>query len=213
MNARWRRRLQYAAVCALIASYAGLSHYSNSSGDRELGAALAVGPISLVALILAWRSAPRPVALALTGGLAALLYVLWPLFKASYSLFYVVQESGIYVLLGLTFTRSLMSNRVAICTQLADRVHGPLSLREVLYTRRVTMAWAVFFFVVAAISVLLYGLAPFRVWSIYINFCMIPLVGAMFVTEYLVRRRALPETRRAGLLATIRVYFVPSEFS
>ena len=75
------------------------------------------------------------------------------------------------------------------------------------------MAWAGFFFVVAAVTVLLYALAPFRIWSVHINFCMPPLVGTMFVAEYLVRRGALPETRCAGLLATIRGYFAPSEFS
>jgi uncharacterized membrane protein len=76
----------------------------------------------------------------------------------------------------------------------------------VLYTRRVTAAWAVFFFTVAAVSILLFLFAPLRVWSIYINFCVLPLVGAMFVAEYLVRRRVLPQVRRAGLLATVRVY-------
>ena len=214
MNARWRRRLQCAAAGVLLAAYAGLSHYCNSvDGAHDLGAALALGPLTLLALILAWRSTPPPLALLLTGGLAGLLYTLWPLFKQNYALFYLVQESGIYSLLGLSFARSLMPNRVALCTQLADQVHGPLSPREVLYTRRVTLAWAVFFFAVAAASVLLYALAPFRIWSVYINFCMLPLVGAMFVAEYFVRRRALPETRRAGLLATIRVYFATSQLS
>jgi uncharacterized membrane protein len=35
---------------------------------------------------------------------------------------------------------------------------------------------------------------------------VLPLVGAMFVAEYLVRRRVLPSGPRAGLLATVRVY-------
>jgi uncharacterized membrane protein len=75
----------------------------------------------------------------------------------------------------------------------------------------VTAAWAVFFFSIAAVSILLYLLAPLRIWSIYINFCVLPLVGAMFVAEYLVRRRVLPQNRRAGLLATVRVYLATSQ--
>ncbi|HWJ33780.1 MAG TPA: hypothetical protein VNR70_00855 [Steroidobacteraceae bacterium] len=214
MSARWRRRLQCAAACVSIAAYAGLSHYCNSvAGAHELGTALALGPLTFLALVCAWRWTPPPVALLLTAGLAGLLYGLWPLLEQNFPLFYLVQESSVYGLLGWTFSRSLMPNRTALCTQLADKVHGPLSAREVLYTRRVTIAWAIFFFAVSAASILLFLLAPLRIWSFYINFCVLPLVAAMFVAEYLVRRRVLPQVSRAGLLATVRVYFAPSRQS
>jgi uncharacterized membrane protein len=214
VNVHSRRRLQCAAACVLIAGYAGLSHYCNSvDGAHDLGAALALGPLTVLALILAWRSTPQPVALLLTVGIAGLLVATWPLLRQQFALFYLVQESAVYGLLGLSFGRSLRSNRVALCTQLADKVHGPLSPREVRYTRRVTVAWTVFFFLVATTSVLLFLFAPFRIWSVYINFCVLPLVGAMFVAEYVVRRRVLPDCRRAGLLATVRVYFASSQLS
>ena len=129
-----------------------------------------------------------------------------PCWKGHYSLIYLVQESSAYGLLGFTFGRSLLPGRVAFCTTLADRVHGPLSPREVWYTRRVTAAWAAFFFGVTAASLLLYALAPLRVWSLFINFCALPLVGTMFVAEYLVRRQVLPQFKRTGLIATLRVY-------
>jgi uncharacterized membrane protein len=190
-----------------IVAYAGLSYYSSSSDAHDLGAVLALAPATLVGLILAWRSAPPAVALLATVALAALLCHFWPLLKANFTLFYLVQESSIYGLLGLTFTRSLLPKQVALCTQLADKIHGPLSPREVWYTRRVTAAWAVFFFAVVAVSILLFLFAPMRIWAIFINFCTLPLVGGMFVAEYLVRRRALPQIKRAGLLATVRVYF------
>ena len=204
---RWGRRLQYAAVCILIVAYASSSHYCNSVGAHALGAALALAPLTLLSLAMAWRWTPAPAAALLTAALGAFLYCVWPLLERSFPLFWLVQESTVYGLLGLTFGRSLGGGRVALCTRLADKVHGPLSPREVQYTRRVTAAWAVFFFTVAAVSVLLYVAAPLRVWSIYINFCVLPLVGAMFITEYLVRRRVLPQIPRAGLLATVRVYF------
>jgi len=143
----------------------------------------------------------------LTAGLGGLIYALWPLLRQNYPLAFLVQEGGVYFLLGLTFARSLRPHRVALCTRLADKVHGPLSPQEVQYTRRVTAAWAVFFFSIVAASILLYLFAPLRIWSIYINFCVPSLVGTMFVAEYLVRRRVLPPHQRAGLLATVRVYF------
>jgi uncharacterized membrane protein len=204
---RWDRRLQCAAACVAIAAYAGLSHYCNSvAGGRDLGAALALAPLTVVATILAWRSAPPAVAALLFAGLIGLLIGLWPVLRQNYPLLNLVQDSSVYGFLGFTFARSLLPGRVALCTRLADKERGPLSTHEVRYTRRVTAAWTIFFFAVTAVSILLFVSAPLRIWSLYINFCVLPLVGAMFVAEYLVRRRVLPGVKRTGLLATVRVY-------
>jgi uncharacterized membrane protein len=211
VSTRWGRRLQFAAAGLLVVAYASLSHYCNASGAHDLGAALALAPLTFLSLALVWRGTPPVVALLLSAGLATVLYRIWPLLEKHFALFYLVQESSIYGVLGLTFGRSLLPGRTALCTQLADKLHGPLSPRELLYTRHVTLAWAVFFFTVAAVSILLYLTAPLRVWSIYINFCVMPLVAAMFVAEYLVRQRVLPQVARAGLLATVRVYFANPE--
>ncbi len=190
----------------LVFAYAALAHYSNSTGAHGLGAALALAPLALIAAMLLWRR-DRPL-LSLLGwaALTAVLYAVWPVAQRHFALFSLVQESGVYLLLGLTFSRSLWYPRVALCTRLADRVHGPLSGREVRYTRQVTLAWAVFFFTVPCISLLLYVSAPLSIWSGYINFCVLPSVGAMFVVEQWVRRRVLPQVTRAGLMATLRVY-------
>jgi uncharacterized membrane protein len=56
----------------------------------------------------------------------------------------------------------------------------------------------------------LFFTVPLRIWSFFSNFCALPLVLLMFVAEYAVRRRVLPQTTRAGLLATMRVYFAGS---
>jgi len=204
------RRVQYAAACVAVALYAGLSHYSNSAaGGRELGTALALAPITLVAAILAWRTTPRAVAALLCAGLAGAIVGLWPVLRQNYPLINLVQDSSVYCLLGITFGRSLLPGRVALCTQLANREHGPLSADEVRYTRRVTAAWSAFFFLITVVSILLYVWAPLRIWSVFINFCVLPLVGVMFIAEYQLRRRILPG-KRTGLLATLRVYLAAS---
>lgn len=213
MSKRWEARLQCAAACLAIAAYAGLSHYCNTAAGssdaapRDLGAGLALAPMALIALLLLWRSTPAMVAGLVTAGSGVLLYRFWPLIRFHYPLFYLVQECGVYGLLGVTFSRSLLPGHTAVCTHLADKVQGPLAPHEVHYTRQVTAAWAVFFLSVALLSVLLYVLTPLWVWSIYMNFCVLPLVIAMFMAENLVRRRVLPQGRRAGVLATMRVYF------
>jgi uncharacterized membrane protein len=56
----------------------------------------------------------------------------------------------------------------------------------------------------------LFVLAPLRIWSLFANFCVVPLVGLMFLAEYAVRRRVLPQVSRRGILAAIRVYFASS---
>jgi uncharacterized membrane protein len=207
VSAHWGRRLQYAAVCVLVVAYASLSHYCNAHRVHELGAALALAPLTLLSLLVAWRSLSPLAALVATAALGLMLFSVWPLLARNFSLFYLVQESSVYGILGLTFARSLRRNKIAVCSRLADKVHGPLSPQEVAYTRRVTAAWSMFFFAVAAVSIALYVGAPLRIWSIYINFCVLPLVAAMFIGEYVVRRRVLPQIKRVGVMASVRIYF------
>jgi uncharacterized membrane protein len=99
---------------------------------------------------------------------------------------------------------------VALCTQLADKVHGPLTPQELRYTRRVTAAWALLFLLITAATLILFVFAPLRLWSLFANFCVLPLIGLMFVAEYAVRRRVLPQVPRRGILAAVRVYFANS---
>jgi uncharacterized membrane protein len=209
-----RRRLQWAAAALLIAVYAGLSYYSESTADaHHLGASLAVAPLTGFAVLLAWRTLPSTVAGFLTVGVAGLLYGCWPTLLRHFALFDLIQASSFYALLGLSFARSLLFGSVALCTRLADQIHGPLAPAEVRYTRHVTAAWAVFFFANTLASIGLYVAAPLRIWSCYVNFCVLPLVAAMFVAEYWVRRRILPDGKRAGLLATVRVYLASPQSS
>lgn len=161
----------------------------------------------MVTLVVAWRSQPPPAAISSSAAIAAVFFYAWPLVEKKFSLFCLLQETSVYVLLGLTFARSLRHQQVALCTQLAAKVHGPLSAQEVAYTRKITAAWSMFFVLIAVVSVLLYARTPLRVWSIYINFCVLPLICAMFIGEYLVRGKVLPTTQRVGWLASVRVYF------
>jgi uncharacterized membrane protein len=112
-----------------------------------------------------------------------------------------------YGLLAAGFGRSLRAGEVALCTRLADKLHGPLSAAEILYTRRVTLAWTLFFALMGVTVGVLYVSAPRPVWSAFVNFLATPLIVAMFAAEYAVRRRALPHTERRGILATMRVFF------
>jgi uncharacterized membrane protein len=204
----WRRRLQLAAIVLAAVIYAGLSHYNNSAAKtHDLGVALALGPVLGVGLILIWRWG-RPWAAILAAAAAAVLARLyWPVMEKNFSLVYLLQEAGFYSLMAASFGQSLRPRRVALCTQLADKLHGPLTPREVTYTRRVTAAWAWFFVSVTAATGLFFCFAPLRIWSLFANFGVPPLIGLMFVAEYAVRRRVVPQAQPRGILAAVRVYF------
>jgi uncharacterized membrane protein len=207
----WRRRLQLAAIILFVAAYAGLSHYSNSvAKTHDVGVGLALGPVLTVGLLLIWRWTRFLVALLAAAAAAVLLRHYWPALEKNFPLVYLVQEAGFYSLMAASFGQSLLGHRVALCTQLADKVHGPLNAQEVLYTRRVTGAWTLFFVAITAATLTLFVFAPLRTWSLFANFCVLPLMGLMFVVEYAVRKHVLPQVPRRGILAAVRVYFASS---
>jgi uncharacterized membrane protein len=204
----WRRRLQLAAIIVFVVAYAGLSHYSNTvAATRDWGVALALGPVLVIGIALVWRWTHLPVALLAAAAAAVLLHHYWPAMEKNFPVVYLLQEGGFYSLMAASFGLSLRRHRVALCTQLADKVHGPLTPQELLYTRRVTAAWGLFFLVMTAVTLILFVSAPLRIWSLFANFCVVPLMGLMFVAEYAVRRRVLPQVPRRGILAAVRVYF------
>jgi uncharacterized membrane protein len=204
----WRRRLQLAAIIVFVVAYAGLSHYSNTvAATRDWGVALALGPVLVIGFALVWRWTHLPVALLAAAAAAVLLHHYWPAMEKNFPVVYLLQEGGFYSLMAASFGLSLRRHRVALCTQLADKVNGPLTPQELLYTRRVTAAWGLFFLVMTAVTLILFVSAPLRIWSLFANFCVVPLMGLMFVAEYAVRRRVLPQVPRRGILAAVRVYF------
>ena len=204
-------RLQIAAVVLFFIAYSVLSHYSNLNPQAlDLRTMLALAPMLTLGLVLLWRSSGALIALPAAAVTAYLLRAFWPALTQNFSIVYLVQQAGFYSIMAFSFGRSLLTDRVPLCTQLADRVHGPLSPLELRYTRSVTVAWVIFFLLNLAATVLLYRFAPLRIWSLFVNFCSLPLILLMFVAEYLVRRRVLPQVQRSGLIATLRVYFADS---
>ena len=205
------RRLQLAAVVLFFVGYAVLSHYSNSNAQaQDLGAVLAFAPPLIIGVALVWRSSGMLTAALVAAAAGLTLREFWPLFAQNFSLLVLLQQCGFYFILAFSFGRTLAKGRVPLCTQFADKIHGPLSPLELRYTRGVTVAWVIFFLLNVAATILLFAFAPSRIWSLFVNFLSAPLVLLMFAVEYAVRRRALPQVRRSGLIATLRVYFAKS---
>jgi uncharacterized membrane protein len=198
-------RLVLAAVAALVIGYAALSHYSASSPDAKgLGAALSVAPVLLIGLILAWRWTRPLTALLIAAASCAVLYRYWPVIERNYEWGDLVQQCGAYALIASSFARSLFAGRIPICTRLANTVHGALTPVEIAYTRRATVAWAVFYALTAGAIVVLFFTASLRHWSLFVNFGVFGLMIVMGLADHAIRRRVLPRHPGGGILGVIR---------
>ena len=204
----WSRRLQIVAVGLLVIAYAGLSHFSNSNPEaRDLATLLALAPMLVLGWLMVWRWYGLAAAVALGAAVAFFLHHFWNFLIEEFSIVYLIQQAGFYVLMAWTFGRTLFGGRVPLCTEFADKIHGPLTELELRYTRSVTWAWVLFFLGNFAVTWVLFLFATLRTWSFFVNFLSLPLVLLMFAVEFAVRRRVLPQVQRNGLLATLRIYF------
>jgi uncharacterized membrane protein len=199
------RRVWLAATGALVIAYAALSYYSASSSHaKTLGAALSIGPVTSMGLLLLWRwTKPLTAVLAATLVCAALVWY-WPTIENNYDWADLAQQCGLYGLVAFGFARSLFGGRVPLCTQLAMKMHGALTPIEIDYTRRATAAWAMFYALIAAAILMLFIAAPLRVWSLFVNFATFALIILMGIIDHAVRRRLLPRHPAGGILAIIR---------
>jgi uncharacterized membrane protein len=201
----WAQRFQGTAIGALVIGYAALSHYSASSPDAKgLGAALSVGPILLIGVILAWRWAQPAAALLIAALLCAFLYRYWPAIERNYEWADLVQQCGAYGLIAVSFARSLLAGRVPLCTLLAGKVHGALTPAETAYMRRATEAWFVFYSLLSVAILVLFFVVSIRVWSLFVNFAVFGLMMLMGLADHAIRRRVLPRHPGGGILAVIR---------
>lgn len=202
-------RGQLVIVAAIIIGYAALSYYSDSRPDApNLAAGLSLAPVVLIGLVLAWRWTPRPVAIFIFALTCAVLYRCWPFIRGNYPWSNLAQQTGAYGFLALGFARSLARGLVPLCTQLAERVHGPLTPAEIAYTRRATMAWAAFYALLTVAIAALFFTASARVWSLFVNFGTFGLIALMFFAEHTVRLKVLPHRPRGGTLVALRQFLI-----
>ena len=91
-------------------------------------------------------------------------------------------------------------------TRFARLLHGTLPPEVERYTRSVTLAWTLFFGALFALSCTLYLGKFLAAWSFLANIASPVLIGVMFVAEYAIRLRALPNWERVGILGGMRAF-------
>lgn len=196
-----------AGTIMLIAVYAALAHHVNVSAQAGLLAAcLALAPLFALGLALAWNSAARPLGCVLLAIAGVICWAVWPAIARHAGQLFWLQDVGLMLALLVTFGRTLLPGRTPLCVHFAEMVHGPLAPAHQRYAHRVTVAWVVFFGAMAAVSTLLFFLAPLATWSVFVNFLVLPLVALMFVLEFLVRRQVLSDAGAGHIFDAVQAY-------
>ena len=111
-----------------------------------------------------------------------------------------------YSALLVVFGSSLFFRPESIITAVVGRLQRPLPNNIVVYTRRVTWAWCLFFAAQLVTSLLLFLFAPVSVWSFFINVLNMPLVVLMFVCEYLYRIARIHNRPRSSIARVIEAF-------
>ena len=198
-------RAPVAWAMAGAAAYATASHLlMTRAAGAPWAVAVLLGPLLATAGTLAWRSGRRLARAAVVLAVAALALLVRHGGAGTLDGLYVAQHAGIHAALGVAFALTLRQPRSMI-GRVAERVHA-LTPAMVAYTRGVTLAWTLYFFAMAALSVALWRLAPWPAWVLLANVGTPLAMVAMFVGEYLLRYRLHPEFERVPLRAAITAW-------
>ena len=212
MQLSWVRMVRWFALAAGIIAYPVLAHYSSTPSVAttwpSLGVAVSLTPSLAILLWLAWRSPKRLLMLLLCAAVGVLLALFWGALQRNFSWVYFLQHVGTNLMLAAVFGTTLMRGRPPLCTQFAEAVHRSSLAPEVLrYTRQITWAWTLFFLAMSLVSSVLFCCASIEAWSVFANFLSLPLIVLMFVIEYAVRLRKLPNMEKHSIMVGVRAFW------
>jgi uncharacterized membrane protein len=117
-----------------------------------------------------------------------------------------ISHTAAYLLLLWYFGRTLRPGREPLIARFARRVHGTLTPDMEVLTRRLTIAWCVFFTAQLIASALLFALAPLEAWSLFVNLLNLPLVVLMFAGQWVYRGVRYPDSPRASIWQAVEAF-------
>jgi len=117
-----------------------------------------------------------------------------------------IYHAAAYLFLLWYFGRALVRGREPIITRFTRSVHGTLQPGMELFTRKLTIAWCLFFAAQLIVSALLFAFAPLHVWSLFINLLNLPLLALMFAGQLVYRMVRHPDYPRASVWQAIEAF-------
>lgn len=204
------RLLLIAAIAVAGAAYLAFNHLLTIDERPSLLAlALGVAPITVIALLAAWHSRMRWLALTLLSVLALTVLLYLEDLRNRVNWLYFIQHAGTMTLLAITFGSTLgRGDANALCSRVTRLMlpPGPADPVYMRYTWKITWIWTAYFIASAVVSVGLFFFGPITVWSYFANLLTPVFVGLMFAIEYLVRVRVLPDRAHFSIAQTIQAY-------
>lgn len=202
--ASWSWKILIVLACV---AYQYLVH--SSVGNAQVGLFYLVLlwlPLVLFAGWILLRSRNKPVWLAalLTAGMV--VYLVEHQERLGLAAVSGMSHAAAYLLLLWYFGRTLGRGRESLITRLARSVHGTLPPAMELFTRKMTIAWCVFFASQLIVSALLFAFAPLNAWSLFINLLNLPLLAIMFLGQMVYRRVRHPDYPRASIWQAIEAF-------
>lgn len=202
---RARTRVFLAGLAGL--AYLAASHWlMTSAADSAWSAVALLAPMLGLVAVAAARSHHWAVSAAALAVLAALALHAASGAMVSQRTLFLGQHVVIHLGLAALFGLSLRPGSMALISRVAHGVHGALTPAMTLYTRHVTLAWTVYFIVMALASLAIFALARFDAWARFANWLTPFALGAMFGGEHLLRYRLHPEFERVSMLRAIQAY-------
>jgi len=189
-----------------VAYVVGCHWLMTSAPDSRWNALIVIGPMLGLVALFAARRGQRLVAALAALVLAGLALQAWQGDGLAPATLYLTQHVAIHGALAALFALTLRPGQEPLVTALARRVHGVLTPAMQAYSRKVTIAWSIYFVLMAAISVGLFLAAPFAAWAVFANLLTPLALLLMFVGEFLLRYRLHPEFERATFTAAMSAY-------
>lgn len=201
---------RYALAALASLGYVALSQWLMISAPASPWNAVALlGPMLGVVGVWAWRARHRVLSGCATAAIVALCARAVLGSDMSTEGLYVAQHVLIHAGLALWFGATLRPRRQPLVEMLAERVHRQLTAPMRVYTRKVTLAWTLYFVVMSLLSLALFFGAPFATWATFANLLTPLAVALMFGGEYLLRYWLHPDFERASMADAIRAYMHP----
>ncbi len=162
---------------------------------------------ALASGLLLWSTLPRRLRWLGPAGAAVLLTGIglgaWVSPQAGVTAASGLSHALLYGALLFVFARSLRPGRTAVVTQLARRINPHFRAEMVPYTRKVTLAWALFAGAQLAASAVLLGAGMLGPWLLLVSVLHAPLAAGLAIGEYVVRCWHFPG-EHTSLAETIR---------
>jgi uncharacterized membrane protein len=192
---------------ALSAAFAVLAHAALVEGTPPaVGAAVSATPIVLLLVLGARRKRHAGLLVVALAAAGLALWLSWGALERHFPDLLFLEHAGTNLALAFVFGRTLAAGRESLITTFARLVHGDLPAEVERYTRKVTLAWTIFFAALFSVSCALYLSGERAAWSVFANFATPLGVGAMFTIEYFVRHRVLPDWERVGIMGGVRAF-------